>query len=79
MEMFQKIFLKFAPTQRPLLLIQGGATAHTGPSLIDIAIRNDDVIELYSFAFHQIMCVTFVSMHAMDTLLFNLMAWDSFH
>ena len=43
-EWFKKTFLKFAPTERPLLLLQDGASAHMGPDLIEAAIANDVVL-----------------------------------
>ena len=47
-EWFVKVFLRYAPTERPLLLLQDGASAHLGISLIDAAIAND-VVLLYVF------------------------------
>ena len=43
-EWFKKTFLKFAPTERPLLLLQDGASAHMGPDLIEAAIANDIIL-----------------------------------
>ena len=39
-EWFMKVFLRFAPQERPLLLLQDGASAHLGIELIDAAIAN---------------------------------------
>ena len=43
-EWFTKIFLRFAPSERPLLLLQDGASAHLGPDLIEEAIANDVIL-----------------------------------
>ena len=39
-----KVFLRYAPTERPLLLLQDGASAHLGINLIDAAIANDVIL-----------------------------------
>ena len=39
-----KVFLLYAPTERPLLLLQDGASAHLGIDLIDAAIANDVIL-----------------------------------
>ena len=41
---FEKTFLKFAPPQRPLLLIQDGASSHISCPLIKSAIANDVIL-----------------------------------
>ena len=43
-EWFTKIFLRSAPSERPLLLLQDGASAHLGPDLIDEVIANDVIL-----------------------------------
>ena len=44
LEWFNKIFLRYAPAERPLLLLQDGASAHLGVDLIDAAIKNDVIL-----------------------------------
>ena len=41
---FEKVFLRYAPSERPLLLLQDGASAHLSPHLIDAAIKNDVIL-----------------------------------
>ena len=43
-ECFVKVFLRYAPTERPLLLLQDGASAHLGINLIDAVIANDVIL-----------------------------------
>ena len=43
-EWFSKVFLRHAPRERPLLLLQDGASAHMGVELIDAAILNDVIL-----------------------------------
>ena len=43
-EWFEKKFLQHASKERPLLLLQDGATAHLSPQLIDLAIENNIVL-----------------------------------
>ena len=43
-EWFEKNFLRFAPKERPLLLLQDGASAHMSPALIDMAIQNNVIL-----------------------------------
>ena len=40
---FKKNLLRYAPAERPLLLLQDGASAHLGPELIE-AVKANDVI-----------------------------------
>ena len=39
-----KEFLKNAPSEKPLLLLQDGAVAHMGIELIDTAIENNVIL-----------------------------------
>ena len=41
---FLKVFLQYAPPQRPLPLLQDGASTHMGPELIDLAMKNQVVL-----------------------------------
>ena len=41
---FNKVFLRHAPRERPLLLLQDGATAHISADLIDSAIANEVIL-----------------------------------
>ena len=43
-EWFTNVFLRYAPAERPLLLLQDGASAHLGPELIDRAIENNVIL-----------------------------------
>ena len=43
-EWFNKDFLRYAPKERPLLLLQDGASAHLGIELIDAAIANNVIL-----------------------------------
>ena len=43
-EWFNKVLLRYAPSERPLLLLQDGASAHISPDLIDTAIQNEVII-----------------------------------
>ena len=43
-EWFEKNFLKYAVAERPLLLIQDGASSHISIQLIDLAIANDIIL-----------------------------------
>ena len=44
LQWFEKVLLKYAPAERPLLLLQDGASAHLGPELIDSAIQNNVIL-----------------------------------
>ena len=39
-----KFFLRHVPKQRPLLLLQDGASAYMGPDLIDMAVENNVIL-----------------------------------
>ncbi len=41
---FEKNFIRHLPVERPILLLQDGATAHISPRLIDLAIANDIIL-----------------------------------
>ena len=41
---FEKTFIPNLPPQRPVLLIQDGATAHISPQLIELAIKNEIIL-----------------------------------
>ena len=43
-EWFTNVFLRYAPAERLLLLLQNGASAHLGPELIDRAIDNNIIL-----------------------------------
>ena len=43
-EWFKKGFLRYASQERPLLLLQDGASVHLGIELIDAAIANDVIL-----------------------------------
>ena len=43
-EWFVKVFLRYVPTERPLLLLQDSASAPLGINLIDAAIANDVIL-----------------------------------
>lgn len=43
-EWFETNFLKFTTAERPLLLLQDGASTHISPQLIDSAIKNDVIL-----------------------------------
>ena len=41
---FDKVFLLYAPSERPLLLLQDGTSAHLSTHLIDAVIKNDGIL-----------------------------------